>query len=352
MTMTKPLQLLLGLILVTSYCIHETIAIQGSPHQYREQQPDGTTTPPLIVRGGPSLHYVTDSKGYTVVEDENHWFVYAEDAADGSGRLSPTGVRVGRGNPEKKGIHQGLIPAGEARAEQCGRLCDYYDDDGNRRLQREQDATAIAAATISGELKNLVVLMRFADHEERTIPSREDIDILMNSVGGDPSLAPTGSVRDVYAQSSYNQLTVDSTVYQWVTLPQTEHYYADDQNGFSNVFVEALHDALDIIDQDPNFSFRDFDNDEDGTIDAITFLHSGYGAEWSSTDCYGSSGSQRIWSHKWTMPSRLHWYSSDNVRVNKYHVSPAVWGTCGSNIGRIGVIAHELGHERVARLHG
>jgi len=188
------------------------------------------------------------------------------------------------------------------------------------------------------------VLMRFSDHKDRTLPSEADIDALMNSIGGDPSMAPTGSVRDVYLQSSYNQLTVESTIYPWITLPETEHYYADNKNGFSETFVEALHDALAIIDKDPNFSFRDFDVNDDNTIDAITFLHSGYGAEWSSTDCYGSGAAQRIWSHKWTMPSRLHWYSSDGVRVNKYHISPAIWGTCGSNIGRIGVIAHELGH--------
>jgi len=325
-------------------------AIESSPHLYREKQPDGTTTPPLSAKGGPRLHYVTDSKGYTVIEDENHWFVYAEDAVDGSGRLSSSGMRVGRGNPEKKGIHQGAVPAGNVQVEQCGRLCDYYDDDGNRRRlgkEEEEDEEGVTAATSAsssrssiGTLKNLVVLMRFSDHADRTLPSRDDIDVLMNSVGGDPLLAPTGSVRDVYTQGSYGQLTVESTVYDWVTLPRTEHYYADNQNGFSNVFVESLHDALNIINRDPSFSFTDFDVDSDGTIDAITFLHSGYGAEWSSTDCYGSTNAQRIWSHKWTMPSRFHWYSDDGVRVNKYHISPSMWGTCNSNIGRIGVIAH------------
>lgn len=327
-------------------------AIESSPHPYREKQPDGTTTPPLSAKGGPRLHYVTDSKGYTVMEDENHWLVYAEDAPDGSGRLSSSGMRVGRGNPEKKGIHQGVVPASSVQVEQCGRLCDYYDDDGNRRRLEEDEVVLIEAAaspastatTSTGTLKNLVILMRFSDHIDRTLPSRDDIDVLMNSVGGDPLLAPTGSVRDVYTQSSYGQLNVESIVYDWVTLPRTEHYYADDQNGFSNVFVESLHDALNIIDQDPTFSFTDFDVDGDGTIDAITFLHSGYGAEWSSTDCYGSTNAQRIWSHKWTMPSRFHWYSDDRVRVNKYHISPSMWGTCNSNIGRIGVIAHELGH--------
>jgi M6 family metalloprotease-like protein len=49
----------------------------------------------------------------------------------------------------------------------------------------------------------------------------------------------------------------------------------------------------------------------------------------------------RIWSHQWN----IDWRSSrSGVRVTKYHVSPALWGTSGNSIGRVGVIAHETGH--------
>ena len=64
--------------------------------------------------------------------------------------------------------------------------------------------------------------------------------------------------------------------------------------------------------------------------------HSGYGAEWGG-------GINRIWSHKWFL-SGGGWTSNDGVHVSSYHISPALWGTSGSNIGRVGVIAHETGH--------
>jgi allophanate hydrolase subunit 2 len=59
-------------------------------------------------------------------------------------------------------------------------------------------------------------------------------------------------------------------------------------------------------------------------------------------DEYGASYDDRIWSHKW----RIQWRSSKTgVRVSDYHVSPSLWGTSGSKIGRIGVIAHGTSYE-------
>jgi M6 family metalloprotease-like protein len=91
-----------------------------------------------------------------------------------------------------------------------------------------------------------------------------------------------------------------------------------------------------------DINFKDFDVDNDGEIDAITFVHSGYAAEWGGVDCYGGKSNDRIWSHKWYMMSKA--FTSQGVRVDRYSVNPGLWHTCGSEIGRIGVIAHEIGH--------
>ena len=88
---------------------------------------------------------------------------------------------------------------------------------------------------------------------------------------------------------------------------------------------------------------KEFDQDLNGVVDAITFLHSGYAAEAGGADEYGTWKRNRIWSHK---SHNLGWSSQlgRNVKVNNYFIATSLWGNTGSEIGRIGVIAHELGH--------
>jgi M6 family metalloprotease-like protein len=91
---------------------------------------------------------------------------------------------------------------------------------------------------------------------------------------------------------------------------------------------DAIRFALEYLDQNNLVDFSQFDNDNDGFIDAVTFLHSGYGAEWGGTDQYGAFYTDRIWSHKWGLGAQK-FTSSSGVKVGDYHISPAVWGKSG-----------------------
>ena len=91
-------------------------------------------------------------------------------------------------------------------------------------------------------------------------------------------------------------------------------------------------------------NFSHFDANGDGYIDSIAFLHSGYGAEHANNNGY-------VWSHKWKfyenidgVKTKMEWTSEEGIKVHKYHISPAMWGTWGNEIGRVGVIAHETAH--------
>ena len=58
----------------------------------------------------------------------------------------------------------------------------------------------------------------------------------------------------------------------------TEAYCANGQSGLDSYLHACLRNALDKVDVFTDFD--EFDTNNDGWIDAITFLHSGYGAEW------------------------------------------------------------------------
>lgn len=300
------------------------VGMTASPHAFREVQPDGSPIT-LHIRGGVSFHWLEDEAGYTVVRDGSK-FVYAQ--LDDAGQLSPTALLVGQADPGAAGIRWRTQP-GPAVLQQ---------------MRAEQLATAPAAAPPTavppvGTVKNVVILMRFANHIGRTLPTQANFDTIFNAAGGDAILAPTGSVRDFYSETSYGTMVLDSTVYAWVTLPQTEQYYANGNSGLDIKIWEAITSALNLADGMINFS--QFDSDANGFVDSITFVHSGYGAEWGGTDADGINYTSRIWSHRWQIPT---WTSAEGVRVSDYHINPGLWATSGSAPGRIGVICHETGH--------
>jgi M6 family metalloprotease-like protein len=109
----------------------------------------------------------------------------------------------------------------------------------------------------------------------------------------------------------------------------------------SSIVHGLLKDALSVLDN-RGFDFTAFDVNGDKVIDSVTFLHSGYGAEFGGKDAYNTDFTSRIWSHAWSMGSD--YASNDGITVRKYTINPAVWATSASSIARIGVIAHETGH--------
>ena len=192
-----------------------------------------------------------------------------------------------------------------------------------------RSTSLVVLALVLGSVENLVLLLRFSNHgpagQNRTLPSAANVTTIMNAVGGDPILAPTGSVRDHYLENSYGQFTIDSTVVGWLDMPNTEVYYADGDSGGTPLTWDLITEGLEAA--DPLVDFADFDVDGDGWIDAITFLHSGYGAEFGGFDQYGTYYVDRMWSHKWTIPT---WTSNEGVKVGDYSISPGLWDVAGS----------------------
>lgn len=314
----------------------------ASPHPYTAVNSDGIVTPLLYVKGGEPgfVPYEVTAEGYTV-QRISGVYKYLE-VDDATGIVVDSGLVCGRDDPKKrkgkfgKNISKGI----KGRVGLDTRRRNILETKNLKGENSTHFARRRLPAAV-GNKKNLVVPFKFSNHNTRSVPSTTSINILMNNVGPDASICPTGSVRDVYLKSSFNQLILDSTVAPWVVLPNTEVYYGNGNSGLSSRAQTMIRDALNALEA-TGFDFTSFDQDGDGFIDAITFLHSGYGAEWGGNDSYNTPYTDRIWSHQWSLATK--WTSKTGQSVSRYHVSPSVWGTSGSSIGRIGVIAHETGH--------
>lgn len=318
----------------------------ADPRIFRVEQPDGNLIS-LRFHGDASYNFFTDNHGYTVVDDLEGYKVYAMYNTT-SNDLSPTSMRVGefdQHNLKKHGIHHRELPSLEKRLEKCGEFCTNNTrvEEPNIVVDGITGKRRLSAQSTKGVLKNLVVLICFADDEIGDQPPRGDYVRLFN--GDDRTGDMSGSVRDVFDASSYGNLKLESEVTQWIKISKTQEYYANKKSGLTRLLHDAMTEALERIDSSL-FNWLDFDQDRDGNIDAISFLHSGYGSEFGGTDCYGTKAEDRIWSHKWAFaePWKSRRIYGRTVSVSKYHISPAKYGTCGNDITHIGVVAHETGH--------
>jgi M6 family metalloprotease-like protein len=335
------------LLLITLY-VQQCEAVLASPRPFRMHQSNMTLEPLLYLHGDASCNYLTDDNGFTVMRNSSGMLVYAlRNNTDGN--LIATDMVVGMVDPTEMNMTKHILPSEEMMHQACGRMCDERNGEGNRRLQSSALQTSSLVTSTSSLTvvyrKNLVLLIRFSNHARRQLPSPSDIDILFNNHGSHSRVAPTGSVRDVFLTSSLGKFDLESVVYpKWIDLPETEQYYAGGNSGLSILFMEAVSAAIKSVDSDRSFSLQAADGDGDSIVDVLTLLHSGYGAESGGTDGDGQSFENRIWSHKYVLPSLSLWSSWEGLKVKSYSVCPSLFGTSGQQHGRIGGIAHEIGH--------
>lgn len=356
-------------------------AMPASPQPFKHTQPNGEVVE-LKIKGSPGDHWATDMNDYTVLLNDDGAYVFAQENGQGGLEATTELVQANSKGPyvtspsttsgmQQNGPKKDIRPAhkdckpdmfcfdlvehdtltetiagymdttnGNNRKlwgrihPKTGRELRSALSDVKRSLEEKTDPTG-------GKLRNLVLMMRWSDHEVRVLPTPEQVDILMNHEGPH-ALAPTGSVRDVFLENSYGNLDLESVVIGWIPMSKSEQYYTNGESGLILRFHEAISEALQYADSNNLVDFDYFDADNNGQIDAITFLHSGYAAEFGGIDQFGQEQDDRVWSHKWRLQQAF--MSKTGVQVNDYHVSSAVWGTSGSAIGRIGVIAHETGH--------
>ena len=170
-------------------------------------------------------------------------------------------------------------------------------------------------------LKAIVILADFSDNVG-TEPVAH-FDSILSSCG----CYPTGSMRDYYLEISYGSVEFITTVAGWFRLPEPYTYYTNGNYGFGTYPMNAQKMAEDAVwAADSAVDFSEFDNDNDGYIDALFIVHAGPGAE-------VTGNVNHIWSHAWNTVNVPY---VDSVYAWSYSTEP--------EDGRIGVFSHEAGH--------
>ncbi len=294
--------------------------IPAYPFPTEYTQPDGTVLT-ITMKGDEMVNWAVTSDGYSLVKNKqtNAW-EYA--ILDHKGDMVSSGI-MAHDPSNRTALEKNFV-----NSLQKGYR---YSNAQNRAIREsfpiEKRTKSTSDFPTSGTVKMLVILVNFPNTS--TTYTQTHFDNYMNQTGYNFQSA-TGSFKDYYLATSYNQLTVVSTVVGWVTAPN-EHDYYGPQSKWSELARDAIVAARNAY---PSLDFAQFDNNNDGYIDGIAIFHQGFGQE-------ASGNTNDVWSHTGSV------YSYNLVfngkRCATYTMQPEKVGT-STNMITVGVMVHEFGH--------
>jgi M6 family metalloprotease-like protein len=174
----------------------------------------------------------------------------------------------------------------------------------------------------------IAILVDFSDKTAGTSASYFDSLLYGNS---------TGKLRNFVHEITYGNLTLVTVdmpgILGWRRAPQTYAYYVNGVKGFGTYPQNAqrlTEDAVNLVNSVVDFS--NYDNDNDGYVDALFVIHAGPGYEYTGNV-------NDIHSHAWVTSYQM---SVDGVYVYGYSMEPEYWISAGDMT--CGVYAHEMGH--------
>lgn len=314
-----------------------TVSIKAIPSHKKPiqvTQPDGTTVT-IQLHGDEWLHFNTTADGYSVVKNQQGFYVYAEKK---NGELKATQM-VAHNAQERKAnelaflqnVKKYQVPdMTPANATMKGRV---EAIGAQRRAQGNR-------ATNYENFKGLIVLIQYNDKEF----SREDYPTIINDMvnqqnyTGFDNNQRTGSVRDYFTDNSEGKFQPQFDV----VGPYTVNYSQYDANVNGGKCRKILVDALNQADADVNF--KNYDGDSDGAVDLVFFIMAGNGAN------YGGNDENLWWPHRSVIfDEDKHTYIyKDGVMLWDYASATELCGHTAYPqsvfIDGIGTICHEFSH--------
>ena len=187
----------------------------------------------------------------------------------------------------------------------------------NRALMKTTAVTTKSHyAAPKGKIYSLTLLVDFSDQAAPVTVS--DVEEWLNKEGFNRD-GCNGSVRDYYLDVSNGQLDLTNEVYGWYRAKHPKSWYEGLQ-GYSGS-DSLMKEVFEYF--DPQVDFSRYDNDKDGTTEAINIVYAGPGQTWG----------QGLWPHSgWSSERR------DGVKLTHHQMTdmPGKFS--------IYVFVHESGH--------
>ena len=315
------------------------MAVPANRKAVNVTQPDGTTVT-IQLLGDEWQHFNTTTDGYSVVKNQQGYYVYAEKK---NGELKATQM-VAHNAQERKANELAFLQNMKkyqapdmtpAIANMKGRV---EAIGAQRRAQGNR-------ATNYENFKGLIVLIQYNDKEF----SREDYPTIINDMvnqqnyTGFDNNQRTGSVRDYFTDNSEGKFQPQFDV----VGPYTVNYSQYDANMNGDKCSKILVDALNQADADVNF--KNYDGDSNGAVDLVFFILAGNGAN------YGGNDENLWWPHRSVIFDEEKYNTGKNPYIYKDGV--LLWDYASSTelcgyttnpqtvfIDGIGTICHEFSH--------
>ena len=171
-------------------------------------------------------------------------------------------------------------------------------------------------AAPKGKIYSLTLLVDFSDKPAPVTVN--EVEDWLNKEGFNKD-GCNGSVRDYYLDVSNGQLDITNEVFGWYRAKHPKSWYENlkDYTGSDSLMKEVFAYF------DPQIDFSRYDNDKDGTTEAINIVYAGAGETWG----------QGLWPHSgWSNEKR------DGVRLTHHQMTdmPGKFS--------IYVFVHESGH--------
>lgn len=275
-------------------------AVPADPTPFRYTQPDGSVI--------------------TLQMHGDEWFGWASDLSGTVLALEKDGFYRAVANPEA------WLAARREEGVRMRRMADQF------RAEARRSSAAGRSPMTEGTRRIPVVLLEFSDLTFKINNPAEAFDRMLNEEGYSANGA-IGSVRDFYRDNSHEKFNPVFDVYGPVNINKPHAQYGE--NAGTEKAAIAFNLAVSMLDNE--IDFRNYDYDNDGTVDMILFYYAGHNTA-------EGGGYDKIWPHQWWFQYAGINQKYDGKSLGRYFCTSELKGYYGTTMCSIGTTCHEFGH--------